>query len=749
MAENPARKKAIDFLLVLNAAITNMRLYPPTSAIIQNSVERMFKVMTETLAKVGNLEYAESEKNLLLDGDSLPEKEQQRPQIKAFRTLMLDMGIRSLTFKKGITEKEITGFIQVLSKSAEEINDAGGFQSLLKQFEVFNILISEKIYVRVDPDHRIMSGLGIGDEEFARILTGQKELTADTIEKFRKMAANPEGFSRIFENGVRQVIKGTPRNTGIDLSETFAGMIDTLNGMTDYDNKEITGHIINSMSEMDAEVLATVLTQNLDAVFGEDFFARFVDELEPGRFRKLYSRIREMAEDQTPNRFDGAQSEAIQRVYGLMRQTSQGQAFSEGHRENKEAQKPGEMTPVEQKFAELKNALNRISKGEAEAFTEAVVAEALPETFIQLVAGGKDETAARLMERMGDALLVEDPDVRRAVAGIMAGIDEKLETAENLDQRIEIAKKLADWVKFETSVTREFETVSARLQDLAEILIRNGRAGDADPIIEAYHRISTGNLKKSETISALARNMLQNLATEDILDLLLKEPKKNGHKKGKDDINALTILGTTTMERLLDMLRDSHNMSERNRIVQAVSHIGEPALAPITERLKQDGPWYYIRNLVLLLGRLGGEKQLPTFGELMGHPDYRVQREVIKSIQSIGGNTAGRMLYEHIDTVNEQLIGYLISVIGALPYPEAAPRLIEMLSSRTVGKTKAERDEIMEKICEALGRMRSKEAIPALDRIARSTGFFGRKSPEVRSAAARALANIQRENAQS
>jgi len=741
MAEIPTKTKAVNFLFVLNAAITNMRLYPPTSGIIQNSVDRMHKVMTETLASTGSLEFAESEKKLLVAGEPLPEKEQQKPQINSFLTTMLDMGIRSLTFQEGITRGEIDGFLQVLARTPEEVNAEGGVLKLIGEYDVSHVQIDEKIYVGIGPEQRLVEGNDDSDVDLARLIMGDGEMTDEVVGKIRSIATHPKWFSRIFESGVRQIIDSTAGQTGkTDLSGAFAGMIDTLDGMTDTNKREINEHIINSMAEMDDAVLATVLTQNLDAVFGDDFFARSVDELDSQRFKKLFSRIREMAE--TPGRFAGEEAEAIQRVYGLMRETSQGRAIAGA------SDKSFAGNSANEKFARLKIAINRISRGDAGAFTEAVVTESLPDTFMQLIAGDKQAIVARLIEQMGEALLDEDPEIRRTVAGLMAKIDGQLESTKYLEERISLSKKLADWVKFETAVTREFESVTDQLQNLCKSMIHGGRAGEMEHILEAYQMISAGNLKKNDAIAALAGNMLQNLATEDILDLLLSDAKKNGQEKGKDDIYTLVILGTMTVERLLDRLHDSHNMSERNRIVQAVSQIGKPALAPIAERLKQDGPWYYIRNLVLLIGRLGDEDQLPILAALMRHSDYRVQREVIKSIQAIGGDAAGRVLFDHIDVVDEQLIGYLISVIGALPYPEAAPVFIEMLASRTLGKTKADREEIREKICEALGRMQSEEAVSALEKIVRARGFFGRKSPEkVRSAAARALTNIRRDSA--
>ena len=743
MPEFDPRKKAVEFLFVMNAAITNIRLYPPTSGIIVSSVDRMYKVLGESLSVVETLEYAESEKNLLVQGDPLPEKEQRKPQIASFLELMLDLGIKTIRIDRGITKDEISAFLQIAGRLPDEIDSAGGLQSLIKKFNIVHLRIDEKIYVGMDSEHNIMSGLNLRDEDFARFLVGEENVSDEVMAQVQEIAKNPNWFSSVFQQGVKQLLDETGNRKAADLSKTFAGMIETLDGITDFDKKEISKYIISSMSEMSDEVLASVLTQNLDTVFGDDFFSHFVEELDSEKFNRLFSRIRKMIERPDLEKFDASQIEAIERVYDLLKTTDAGQKALRSAEPKTEDKGEAGVDPVA-RLKKLKTALSGIMQGDTAVFQDSAVMDSLPDAVDQLLAKGKDAAVGGLMDKMGDALLNEDPEIRRAVAAVMSKIDEKFELTERLEERIELSRKLADWIKFETTVTPEYEKITAQLQNLSQTLIENDRAEAAEQILEAYHLIYSGNLKKDEAISALAGNMLQNLATDAILDLLLKDPKKNQDKK--DDIYSLVILGTTTLERLLDRLRDSHNMSERNRIIQAISQIGNAAIPSIVERLRQESPWYAIRNLALLMGRVGDASHLTVLEPLLEFEDHRVQREAIKSIQTIGGEDAGRVLLNHLGSVDDQVKSYIVSVLGALQIQEAVPYLVDMLDDRSAVRNKAEREEVKEKICEALGRLKSQQAIPALEKIVRAKGLFNiRSHPEkVRTAAARALANIKR-----
>ncbi|NOY68306.1 MAG: HEAT repeat domain-containing protein [Deltaproteobacteria bacterium] len=744
MAHINAAKKAVDFLFVMNAAVTNIRLYPPTSAIIMSSVERMYKVLTETLSVVTTLEYAESEKSLLVQGTPLPEKEQKKPQISAFLELMLDMGIKSVSITRGITRKEISSFLQILGKTPGEILAAGGIAALVKQFSMPNIRIDEKIYVEMDSDHSILAGMDFTNGDFAKVLMGEEAESEEVAKQLQEIAQNPAWLSSIFQAGVKEVIEKSKTQAKPDLSTAFAGMIDALDGISDFDKREISKYIISSMSEMDDEVLTSVLTQNLETVFGTDFFRRFVKELDPEKFSSLFGRIKQIAESPESGNLDEDQAEAIGRVYDLLKDTEPGRQLLEhvdkNGRENDDSADPT------QRLIRLKAALNGIIKGDTSALTDVEIAADIPNAINRLMKSGRDPAVERLVDKIGDALLNEDPEVREAVAGIFSSMDEMLAAEGDLDRRMALSEKLADWIKFETTVTPVYEKVTGQLQGLCRSMIEEGRADEAGHILEAYHLISAGNLKKDEAIKALAGNMLQNLATADIIDLLLKETKSNESVKNKDDIFALVILGSNTVERLLDRLYDSHNMSERNRIVQALIRMGKPVMPPIIERLRQDAPWFYIRNLVLLVGRIGDASHFVVLERLLGHSDSRVQTEAIKSIQSIGGGTAGSVLVKHVSMVEDSLKAYIVSILGAMKTPEAVPVLIKMLEDRSVVKEKSERDELKEKICEALGRIGARQGITVLEKIVRTKGLFGlpANSERVRKAAAKALANIKR-----
>lgn len=563
-------QKAVDLLFALNGAITNIRLYPPESNIVKSGMMRLYQQMTEILETEVSLEYAEAEAKLLIQGDVLREKLQKSDPVRAFTSMMLDLGINCITFTSGIDETELFDFLQMAARPSEDIHMEGGLPALVEKQNIIHVQVDEKIYTRTDG--RDKQPPGVPGENFAT-----------------------------------------------------SGLKESL----------------------------------------------------------------------------------------------------------------------------LVNALKRIAASELEVFKDAKTSEALPDVFSQLVSAGKKNIIGMLLKRMESGLAHEDPDIRKSVAVTMAKVDEKLASSGHTGLRVEVSKILTTWALSETVAVNEFEMVADRMANLIRRLVKSGKGEKVGRIIETYDRIARRDVKRKEAIHTIAQNMIEQLAEEELLDdLMARTFKKTGEtdlSSQKEDVENLVSLGTRNMEKLLDRLRDSSDMTERNRIIQTITQIGPPALPEILRRLENDGPWYYIRNLILLAGRLGKDVHMPILEKFLVFPDYRIQRETIKSFQSIGGKDAGRMLRDNFEQVDAQLHSYIISVIGALQYKPAIPWLMDFLSSDGPIHNKAYRDEIREKACEALGRMKAEQATSALDHIIRKKRFFGKKEPEsVRSAAARALAEIKR-----
>ncbi|HAR99213.1 MAG TPA: hypothetical protein DCS11_10065, partial [Syntrophus sp. (in: bacteria)] len=172
MPDGSPANRTIEILIAINTALTNLRLYPPTSAMIQNTLEKLHRTLGQVLEEDGEVVFAEAEKTLLVNGTPLGPKDQERPQVAAFLQLLMNAGIRYLTLSRGLERDELLAFLQILSEKPEALAERGGIRKVLEAQDLPHIRLGEKVYVVTDADKTAtgpeavpdIGGGGPGDE---------------------------------------------------------------------------------------------------------------------------------------------------------------------------------------------------------------------------------------------------------------------------------------------------------------------------------------------------------------------------------------------------------------------------------------------------------------------------------------------------------------------------------------------------------------------------------------------------------
>ncbi|MBN2062880.1 MAG: cyclic nucleotide-binding domain-containing protein [Deltaproteobacteria bacterium] len=154
---------AVEAIIILNAALTNLRLYPITSDMIGNSIDRAFSVLQAIIEKEGSVVFAESEGNLIISGQVLSEANKKKPQMAAFVKIMISRMLKSITFEKGLDKSEILSFLEVLNKKPEDLEKEGGIIKSLAKTDIRHILPDKKIFVTVDKNQRVVNAKDVKD----------------------------------------------------------------------------------------------------------------------------------------------------------------------------------------------------------------------------------------------------------------------------------------------------------------------------------------------------------------------------------------------------------------------------------------------------------------------------------------------------------------------------------------------------------------------------------------------------------
>ncbi len=743
MAGFSVQKKAIDAIIVMNVAVTNIRLYPPTSAIIRNSIDRVHHILKEILAHEDSVVFAvsESESNYIICGQVFSEGDQKKyPPVVSFFEMMLKLNVKNITFEQDLGREEVKTFLEIVSKSPEDIEKEGGLETVTENANLSHIIMDQRVYIVVDREQKIVANIEIRDQDIIKYVSGEKAFSEDALQKIREMAQDPDWIQQVFHAGMAYIMKQKRSKPYEKLSEVIFHMIRTLDEITDNEHREmISKKLSRSIADMDEEMLAMILTQDTDSV-DQKLFNHVIDLLDDKKFEKLAFTFKRLAEKQAgqSDEADSGQPDSVSLAHDFMMNSLKGRHLQEhiGKRIALEKERK------EQQMQVLKTGLSSILKGDEMPFLDKTVMTPLPDYTEQLFIAGKNQTAEAIIMRLADGLFNDDREIRDNVSEALSHISRILIRQNHTDIMIRMLTHCLNWIRNEDTFSPAYERMCIQLQELAVNLIDGNWFGECVPILETFHHILYGNIAKVHEIQDLAGDMLKEIARDRITDLLLDRIKTNEKNKREAATRCLTLMGEAAIERLLSILQDSRDMTERVRILQVVAEIGQ-APRILSEKIAKGGPWYYLRNLILMLGKVGNEDHLPVLIPLLQHEDFRVQRETLNSVFNIGGKYRGDLLLSILDSAEERLKLAIVDMLGALKYENAVPILMELLETKAFFSAKIS-DKLKEKVCTALGRIRSGQAVPALQEIVERRGILKKAYPEnVKKAAAEALMRIQ------
>ena len=306
----------------------------------------------------------------------------------------------------------------------------------------------------------------------------------------------------------------------------------------------------------------------------------------------------------------------------------------------------------------------------------------------------------------------------------MDGAPESLPSEEKKDMIKRLSVQTAEWIEMKTAVTPAYKQICHKLQILLQDFIRYGYFAEANPIIDVFGKINAGTLLKDDKVREASLEVLRNLASDDNINILLKELNTNKKNESIEAFQILTGFGDMIMNKLLDILRDANDSKERISIIHVIEEMGNRAIPAIIASITMIAPWYYLRNMAYILGRIGNETNADILRSLLLHKDKRVYKEALKSIGQIGGNKRGPLLLSVLPQADQELRVNIIELLGKIRCTEAVPNLLDMLRSKSL-IAKDEQISLQEKICNALGTIGSPEAIKTLSEIAESKSILG------------------------
>jgi HEAT repeat protein len=289
-----------------------------------------------------------------------------------------------------------------------------------------------------------------------------------------------------------------------------------------------------------------------------------------------------------------------------------------------------------------------------------------------------------------------------------------------------------------------YNDLAAQIMDKAVILLGDSKFDELFDTIYllCWHSISNSGL--SEELNLKANECLSTLLTKESIQYLITRLGERDEPKRAAIEQILFKTGTEAIEPLLNALIDTHEAHSRRHIFNTTIRFSESIRTQVVSMLA-DERWFVVRQMVSILGELGGEHSLDPLEAAYSHGDIRVKKEVLKSLARIPSARTSAILIEALQKGDADLHGQAIISLGILKDTAAIDTLGEIASKKEAFD---ENFETRKEAIKALGMIGSEATVPHLEKVLLKKVWFGKNTNEdIRTLAALSLAKVGGEDA--
>lgn len=694
------------FVKQLNVAFKAARLYPPSSAIPKESGSTAVATLRAMLRQNPDVRLTVTKEGLFHDGAAI------YPGQSAFLEFSREFFSRRLAevrFHSGTTVTEIVEFLRILDTPLTDIQAAGGFEARLWASNIVNITVREATT-------RIVEHAGLADAEEA----------ADG------WPPTPESIDEI----LAEASVSRPRDDIV-----LVRLVDTPDALLEYLKHSSKGRgttppatwlasrikaLASAVVEIDSDAAIARLQAIADGLMAldEDFLRDALAE-----------RILPEA------RHDEPLAEVVRRG-GIDRICEVLAAGLEDTDESREG-----LTRAFRNLLSISDLENSQVLGSA---ASALAAAGVTSDAADAVLGGVNLSQITVRDtRRGEdrspiERIVRLVDMAPVVGGEAAEDPDRAELAKEAREGIsdgDVLGALMDLITIEQR-DEQFHSLMSILEDGLSLLITRGEYYLAASVTDALAE-TTEDPARAEHQRERLSNALSALAAKPNVRAIAAamrrhDPESLEHRACR---HLLSVLGRHAIEPLLEVLADEPDMTARKAIVALISQMAEAHVEELGARLGDDR-WYFVRNIVTILGSTRTPETLSMLGRTLRYPDARVRRETIRAVSGIRDALSVEMLVASLDDSDSHNVQLAARYLGLMGHVTAVGSLERVAAGQGSGNRDA---PARVEAIEALGRLRSASSLTLLRSLARTRGLRGgrTRTREVAAAAEAAIRMIE------
>ena len=285
-----------------------------------------------------------------------------------------------------------------------------------------------------------------------------------------------------------------------------------------------------------------------------------------------------------------------------------------------------------------------------------------------------------------------------------------------------------------------YSTVCDSLAGLLPKLLNQRHYALAERALQTFKDHSTEEGGKSEAQREKAGEIFARFYDQKTLRNLVRDSLSRTEEDAEAIGRLLKLGGKETISGLLETLAKEKSRRVREQLVQILAAMGEDVLEDIKEHLT-DERWYFVRNLVLIIGEVGDPRFIPHLKATLAHEDPRVRSETILALMNMQDEAVVKLLITATYDSDLEVRLFATYLLGAPGRSKTRARLEELLR---LSNWRGQNTDVIQTAAIALGQLGNTGSIAALKEVSgRRPWLFRKRRRKPREAAAWAVAQLE------
>lgn len=722
-----------EFISKLQNCVISFSSNRGPGTLVEDIINKSFEILNNHLFDHETIIVGISAKGLFFDDYIFTREESEKTFVKAFINYLNEAKISKIIFYRDISLREYILFISLMSKPPDFYKDHKQVYDRLKTKAIRNIqfefVTGKQIEVAVKPKKAVIVSSDLSEKQGDEDMISHEEFEAYDKTVIRSMspvspASKTQAIPSFIENFDSIIRHGT------DDPETMAKKRTIIKNMISSLSPEAIIELIDEYHEKSPQKNSEFIYPYIDydkfTVLSSHIIMLITDELKKENTTqinfqfcmKMGSIMKQIAEQ--PHLSHDRNAQAKSRVIDIMISYKQDPEIN-----------------ILTQSGILKGRIN---------VTEII--ELCLNIILELnLLGHKDISKIILKELMHNLDNSRDEQVSEGFRRILKGLLEMtFEGDFNLFRQI--IDVMFNTIRSKKVLSPLYNFACETASYYATMLIKSGNIHLLRDILQVLNlHKSTKSQRSAEqwykarlTINAIGQNQA---LKDSIASFFWMDEKKRSEL-----ILVLLMIKESSVKYLLNLLSEAREIKSRKSLISALVSLGKDVTPDIISELGKKQPWYYTRNLILILGKTKGPETANYIKEYLKHEDKRVRKEAVNALINLKDTVSVNYLLPYLSSETEEdpyMVKKIISSLEILSEDQVSYLIIRILNDELYSHIETEEEDIKQAACYIAGRLRMESTIPLLKKLISKKSIFGINkghSDSLRTAAIYALFKI-------